>query len=356
MYPADESGCGHYRLIWPAKALQDQGHDVQLRLTSRKEGEIHALYQGTPEGERVVALGAPVDADVVVLQRPLDRDLVDLIPYLQRAGSAVVVEIDDDFRTLSPRNVAWKQAHPRTDPNKNWLHLDRACELADWVTCSTPALAARYGKHGRVSIVPNYVPERYLKVQRIPKDDGDDRIYVGWTGSVNTHPDDLQAMGNGLHKAIQKDPRIQFAVVGSGLGVNKRAGLPVSYPLQVAGWLPIDQFTEAMAQFDLGLVPLEHSAFNQAKSWLKGLEFASLGVPFIASPTHQYQSLHDLGIGSLANSANDWRFGILSSLDYTAERGVLLREKVDRNDLVIERRAIEWWLAWMQAHLNRVML
>lgn len=356
VYPADEGGCGHYRLIWPATALRDQGHDVDLRLGSESKGQIRALYQHTEEGPRVMALGTPIDADVVVLQRPLDRDLVDLIPHIQKSGSVVVVEIDDDFRSLSARNIAWKAAHPRTDPNKNWLHLDRACELADWVTCSTPALANRYGKHGRVSVIPNYVPERYLKEERIPKDCGDDNVYVGWTGSVNTHPDDLQVMGDGLRRAMRKDPRIKFAVVGSGLGVNKKAGLPLSYPLQVTGWLPIDRFTTAMAQFDVGLVPLEPSPFNNAKSWLKGLEFAALGVPFIASPVEQYRALADMGIGTLAENPHDWRHRILGLLHSgsAAEQGALFRERVDKQDLLIERRAVEWWYAWIQAHMSRL--
>jgi hypothetical protein len=39
----------------------------------------------------------------------------------------------------------------------------------------------------------------------------------------------------------------------------------------------------------VGLVPLTRGPFNEAKSYLKGLEYAAAGIPFIATPTEEYQ-------------------------------------------------------------------
>ena len=60
-------------------------------------------------------------------------------------------------------------------------------------------------------------------------------------------------------------------------------------------------YTSSVAELGVGLVPLLDSAFNRAKSWLKGLEYAALGVPFVASPTPEYVKLAGLGAGLLAD-------------------------------------------------------
>ena len=61
-----------------------------------------------------------------------------------------------------------------------------------------------------------------------------------------------------------------------------------------------------MAELSVGLVPLIDSPFNRAKSWLKGIEYAALGVPFVASPLPEYRKLADLGAGVLADSPQEW--------------------------------------------------
>lgn len=58
------------------------------------------------------------------------------------------------------------RAEPTTNREQNGKWLGVAWERADLVTCSTPALAERYGKHGRVAILPNYVPASYLEIAR----------------------------------------------------------------------------------------------------------------------------------------------------------------------------------------------
>src|SRR5690606_28606720 len=42
VYPADEYGCGYYRLIWPAQALQAQGHDIQIVMPKQRGFSLHA--------------------------------------------------------------------------------------------------------------------------------------------------------------------------------------------------------------------------------------------------------------------------------------------------------------------------
>jgi hypothetical protein len=68
--------------------------------------------------------------------------------------------------------------------------------------------------------------------------------------------------------------------------------------------------------FDIGVVPLSNVPFNHAKSWIKGIEYAAAGVPFIASRLPEYQELKDKhGIGLVAKNPIQWRKQIESLAD-----------------------------------------
>lgn len=348
VYPADLGGCGHYRCIWPARALQAEGADIDLVLPNEPQ-DRHLQAQwferydtGTPELVDVL----PPDADVVVLQRPITTQLALAVEHLQRHGRRVVVEIDDDFDTIHPRNIAWAAVQPHLSPHKNrrWLH--HAAERADMVVVSTPALARRYGSHGRVRVVRNRVPARYLDVVREPQDG----LHVGWSGSIETHPDDLQVMGSGLARAL-RGTGAELAIVGTGKGVRRITG--VNHDPLACGWRPLPEYPEAVAQFDVGVVPLAITPFNQAKSWLKGLEYAAVGVPFVASPTDEYLELHRFGLGLIATKPRQWENRLRRLLADPGWREDLAESgrEVARTQ-TIQANAEQWWDAWT-ASLDR---
>ena len=94
VHPADDGGCGRYRMFWPAEALAAQGHDVTVRYGD--DGKYRCVWQPSVFGDRIVGIDGDVEADVVVLQRPIRRHTYDLMRALQARGVTVVAEIDDD--------------------------------------------------------------------------------------------------------------------------------------------------------------------------------------------------------------------------------------------------------------------
>jgi len=338
VYPADLGGCGYYRMALPAQTLIDQGADVDLiQPDAPPERQLHALFVDEPT-PRVLEMELP-DVDVVVVQRPLAAKTVATIEHLQANGIRVVVEIDDDFEAIDRRNISWPNVQPSNSRAYNRLHLRHACEIADLVTVTTPALAARYGGHGRVAVLSNYVPRANLAIDQEPHDG----IYIGWSGSMDTHPTDLQQCGAGVAQAVA-ELDATFAVVGTGKGVQRALNLRVE-PV-ACGWKPLDEYPEAMAQLDVGIVPLDLTSFNHAKSWLKGLEFASVGRPFVASPTGPYRALQARGIGMLASKPKHWRRAVLDVAVIADELGAAWREVVAR-EFTIEQHAQRWWDAWV---------
>jgi hypothetical protein len=354
VYPADDGGCGYYRLIWPAEALADHPDvEVVVHRATSPTARLMLQMQDTPEGPKVVGLGEAPDADVVVLQRPLARELVDAIPHLQAAGVAVVVELDDDFQAIHRANHAWMATQPRHSPDRNWRHLQRACGLADLVTCTTTALARKYARHGRVAVLPNYLPALWANTAPAPQSqDAPQRL--GWTGSIATHPTDLQVAATAVRHIVQL-PQWSLAVIGTGTGVPEAFGLPADTPVDATGWVELYEYPAQVATLHLGVVPLDDTPFNEAKSWLKGLEMAAAGVPFVATATGPYRQLASLGVGRTAARPRDWNRELMR-----LARDAGLREDVAGRarqyvlaEMTLAQQAERWVAAWAQARSRR---
>jgi len=335
LFPADQTACGHYRMIWPATVAAASG-ELEVEF-----GDRIPIRRTARSPSRVV--DARVDADVVVLQRPLDTRVVEAIPHLQRHGSAVVVEVDDDFTRLHVKHPMFRGLHPQQSHAVNWRHLLRACALADAVTVTTPALADRYAG-GKGWVLPNLVPAQLLEVHA----EGDGRT-VGWGGFTATHVDDLTVTRGGVARALE-ETGARFAVVGSGDGV--RAQLALSSDPAATGPLPFAEYHQALAQIDVGIAPLLDTKFNAAKSALKLLEYAALGIAAVASPRADYLRLHNEGIGLLATDrARDWRRQVrLLLTDHACREDTAARAKaIVAERHTYERQAWRWAEAWQHA-------
>jgi len=306
VYPADTTGCGHFRLIWPVEALRASGalpDDVTVEVRPPTERDLKLRM----EGERVVEV---VDADpdaVYVFQRLTHSWMAQCVPLLREAGAAVVVDIDDHLGSIHPSNPAYEALHPRNsgtwDPVKrevtrhSWLHLQQACRDATLVTVSTPALLARYASHGRGQVLFNYLPDIYFGVPH------EDSAVVGWPASLHSHPDDPSAVGGAVARLVAAGEA--FRVVGDPIGVGAAFGLRED-PQGASGPVGVAQWPAAVAELGVGIAPLADTRFNACKSWLKPLELSALGVPWVASPRAEYERLHRRGAGVLADTPRRW--------------------------------------------------
>jgi hypothetical protein len=300
-FPADEHGCGHYRIIWPAEQLIKDGVDVTLvKADSRDVG-----LQGVIKDDRLVDVHIPADADVMVLQRVSHRFIADAIPIIRAKGVAVVVEIDDDLTRIDPRNPAFNFLHPGTkktqqDRDHSWHNTVRACQNATMVVTSTPALLDVFARHGRGRVFDNYIQEKVYEIPRL------DHNAIGWAGSVHSHPGDLQVMGSSVNQLVQQG--YDFMIIGTGEGAHQAWGLTPDTGLRTTGATDVHHWPFYVSQLGVGVAPLADTKFNAAKSWLKMAEMAAAGVPCIGSPRAEYLRLHKLtGVGWMAKDPGEWK-------------------------------------------------
>jgi glycosyltransferase involved in cell wall biosynthesis len=371
IWPSDSGGCGWVRLRWPAAELARQGYDVEVR------ENIDAVWQKGENGEpdRVVDL-LETDFDVAVLQRMYRPEMLAFMRLLQKRGVAVAIDIDDDLMAIGPEHPSYPYLQPA------WEILRQAYREADMVTVSTSALAKRYGSHGRVRVVPNGVPRAYLGITKEDAPPGQTFIreaarsreslgssshrlratgvpesymrqvpVVGWTGVARYHPGDLEEVGTSVADVVRSGAA-KFRAIG---GEEPLDLLGVSGQWHPGAPLQDYAYARLYAELDVAIVPLQHCRFNAGKSWLKGLEAAALGVPFVASPTPEYVRLHELGAGVLAETPKEWRHELgrlAGSADLRAELAAKGREVAAR--LTIEQmQAPLLWEAWAAADGRR---
>jgi hypothetical protein len=306
--PADNGPCGYYRLRWPAEALSDR-FDIEI-------------------ADRTYYDPFSVGADIFVMQRPIHRRTPMVIRGLRAQGTAVVVDMDDDLSCVHVKN-------PSYAISRDMHHIvEEACESATMVTVTTDALATRYNAG---AVLPNCIPESYLKVPH------KDSALVGWGGKASTHPGDLEVMGDAISRLNSP-----FLNVGPGDRIARVLGVKQAF--NATGHLPLAQWPSELARIGVGVAPLANTPFNEAKSWLRPLEYSAVGVPWVASPTTPYRAFHEQGAGLLADSPSDWHLQLHR----------LQKDKQMRWDLAdagrelarawtIEANAHTWGDAWQAA-------
>lgn len=287
-------------------------------------------------GVEVIEDSSFVTADTVITQRPLIAEITDLVCRWVAEGRTVIVDSDDSFDHLDPAHGI--HGHYETE------HYHRACKAATVNTTTTSGLAKLYG-YGKAVVLPNCVPESYLsmspKGRRVPEP------WVGWSGSISAHPNDLAVTGGGIAKAV-RGTRAKVVYLGpehDQTAVSRQLGVFEVTPL---GFVSLMGFPSVITEYDVGIVPLEPIPFNtKMKSWLKGIELAAVGVPVVASPTDDYRRLAKMGGCLTAKTPADW-YDTVSRLlrDEPFRTEQAQRGRAVMRNWTYERRAHHWRSVW----------
>ncbi len=337
VYPSDLGGCGYYRLTWPANVLKAAGYDVRVIHPS----QANKIGGGVDKDGKLVSLKIPSDADVMVFQRVTSRLIIDGIKIMRANGIAVVIDVDDDMHSIHPANPAFNALRPGGDkPEYDWHNAQAALAGATLVTTSTDALLKRYASHGRGVVLHNCIPKIALEIPHV------DSESFGWPGALLSHMDDPQVMGTSAAR-LQREG-YEFRIVGPPRGT--KAAFQLDQDPTTTGPVPLGAWLHSIAKLGVGVAPLNDTRFNAAKSWLKMLEMAAVGVPCVGSPRNEYRRLHALGVGLLADNPRAWYRhlkSLLTNPTQRAELGQAGREAVKQ--LTIEGNAWRWAEAWEQA-------
>jgi len=243
--------------------------------------------------------------DLIVLKLIMHKKVADLMDRIKELGQKVIVDVDDHFHELSKHNRAHQATDPTTNPDQNREHYFKIIEKADAITVSTPFLLDFYGaKRNSVYMIRNGID---IGRWRRRVDSARKNPVVGWVGATPWRSGDLESISPFFGEILIKN-KMRFHHSGH-TNESPLASEQLKLDPKIcsfSGMRPILDYPKMFENIDIGIVPLNDVPFNHAKSYIKGLEYAAAGVPFIASATPEYSILAKGGVGRVAESPEDW--------------------------------------------------
>lgn len=347
-------GSGWARCGLPAKYLAAAGHDVVCG-TLVADGLKLGVAEWGPDARPVEPFH--YDFDILILQRWMFGDIADRIEAMKANGQVVVNDLDDWFWGLDPRNNAFRATDPTRNVYENRTHYRRVIAASSAITVSTPYLAKRVSEMVGHRC-PVYVLENHVEMSAFTPGpvQATRKPVVGWVGALPWRSGDVETMRGVLGPyALSTGSTIHHSGHYGGEDGPKfweAAGLDSNW-VTCSPMVPIDAYPSLFEPIEVGLVPLSDRPFNRAKSWIKGLEYAAAGVPFIAQDLPEYRRLFQLyEVGRLAKKPKDW----LRHLEELREPENRMADQV-RNLAGVKALDIEsGWTKWLDRYLAIVSL
>jgi glycosyltransferase involved in cell wall biosynthesis len=283
-------GPAWYRCALPAMAL---GCDWVCY--SGEPGDLQLAWGKTQTDLSVADLA---NYDVLIIQQPAGAAWAKAIRDWQRAGIVVLVDFDDDLRSVRKRrdhDFAAKYTRKRLE------EYELCMGAADGVICSTEWLAGRCAKRNPIT----YVAQNGIDLKRyaltLPERD---HIGVGWSGATG-HREAVAPWLVQVAAVMRERTDVHFVSVGQNFAdaflEEFGAGRALSVPFTA-----LDVYPAAMTNYDIALAPAGEANFYRAKSDLRWLEASALGQPTIAHPGVYPEIEHGV-TGFHANSPGELR-------------------------------------------------
>ena len=298
--------------------------------------------------------------DLFILHRVPFSPLIDLVIELAHVqGKPVVFETDDlifvpeleahigFLDTLAPEAAC----RFRSD----LMRLEETFQRCDCILTTTEFLAQEARRRGKPVYVSRNAPSTEMfrlseqawveKQQRVKEEDTASPVIIAYFSGTGSHNRDFQTIAEPLAEILAAYPQV-WLHIGGQLNLGP-AFDPFWGRIRRAPYITWRELPYIIAQADINLAPLEQeNPFCQAKSEIKFVEAALVGVPTVASRVEAYEHAITHGNdGWLATTADEWRDALQTLLDHPDRRhdmGENARRSIYAR-YTPERRAEELW-------------
>ena len=321
-----------------------------------------------PEKQAFETVGAegwpPKSSDVIVFQRVPGHPTAKKALNLARArGILCLYDVDDlMFKSWRREEMGVIRSGKiklsdkgHVDSVESRLNLMMEC---DGVICSTSYLQREVRNLGLPAILSrNAVEDAVFSVGAARLANGradDDRCRILFMSGSETHDADFATVEHVLHEILVENPNARLTLLGN-LRATRLDLLP---NVRRKALVPRETMFSVIANHDVVLAPLERSGFNTAKSSLKFIESASVGVPVVASPLYEFK--RDIGNsdgGIIAHDGRQWKSAIemfIRAPGRTFEYGERAFKYAIRNYSLSSRDGFLWSeICRLDAHVRR---
>ena len=302
---------GHsYRVLNIASALPARSFEtVVIRLDELGErlGELH-----------------PVDV-LWVWRSPYLETLAKAFDGARAAGARVICDVDDlVFQPeLAHSDVIDGLRSQKLVPEEwsaYFADVRRSLLKADHCTVPTAPLARELERLGLpTTVVPNGFDAGFLRVAERARSrrraEATSGVRVGYAAGTFTHQRDLAVAAPALARVLRENANVRFVTtdavdIGEFPELASRAD-----QLELRQRVPFDQLPLEYARFHVNIAPLEvGNPFCEAKSAVKYIEAALVGVATVASPTEPFTDAIRAGENGLLAAGDDSWYEALSRL------------------------------------------
>jgi glycosyltransferase involved in cell wall biosynthesis len=279
--PAGVTASGYCRAMIPSDLMYEGGRCISHWTSS-------------------IDLSKAMRYDILWIQLITSPILIEIVKKAQQNGIRIVYDIDDRLDSVPVDNQA---IAVYGDPAKQREILDMI-RTADLVTVSTEPLAEHIRAQGakEVRVLPNMLTTNVIP-RRHPPNKKFTRIL--WAGSP-THKRDLAIVAPAIRDILKREAgKVRFTCFGERLP----EALADCYDwIDLKDPVDYDQYHDTIATIaaDFGIAPLERNAFNDSKSAIKALEYASAGYPMLLSPVGEYPEVVKAGMPAELVADDQW--------------------------------------------------
>lgn len=310
--------------------LKEAGHECYLTHVSSLFGSMAEddVYS-TRSFESVVfsQIGLPIlygrkaydamqKADVIVIERLLVSPIFPKIERFKLQGKKVFATFDDGYHFMPLDDTVKDSKLGILGPQGNWRGGKKArggsgdlrddfrkgLALCNGAMVPSKLLLQDYFPYqSNIQYVPNYL---YPPLWRNPFTSNPSIMTIGW-GGTTLHNLSWKESGivPALGKICKKYPRVQVHLQPAYPDVVS-AFKKMGVRFVTGNWQPFNEWPRTVSQFYIGVAPLSGGNYDSRRSNLKALEYATAGIPWVATDDAPYKEA--IGGIFVHNKSSEW--------------------------------------------------
>ena len=243
-------------------------------------------------------------------------------PLLRKFARKIIYDFDDA--------VMYKPRAPQSYSLSNSVRFRLTVKLADLVIAGNPYLAELARRLStKVEVLPTGLDTKAYKLPYKPDSDGN--IRLAWIGSRSTLRY-LTQIKPALEEIGSRFDNVILRIICDDFFDLQKM------PVEKQPWSEQTQVTD-LATSDIGLAPLPDDRFTRGKCGFKILQYASAGLPAIASPVGAHSDyIVNNANGFLAADNSQWvksMARLIEDADLRKTMGASARERVADFDVAV---------------------
>lgn len=287
----NEYNSSNFRVTIPATAIKNSGK-AGVKIMSVREWMAQTSAAKT----------ACAWADIIILQRVLIEESVKHTQHWKARGKKILLDFDDAYDLIRDDNAAYKfwgkgeidirlsdgHIYQRPLDNHPMAQFRESLPLIDGIVTPSRVLSKDWEPYTRAYYIPNYLDlPRYDKYKKITNP----YTVIAWGGSLSHVPSfSGSGVAWGLRQAMVDCPETRFLLIGD-MRVKEHIRIPTGR-LLTHTYVKASEWPALLKRYDIGLAPL-YDKYDCRRSHLKVMEYAALGIPFVATRSAVYSELFD---------------------------------------------------------------